>query len=179
MPPKLQPATAQTGQPSQPHQGTAAEHFHAHVFTIDDIDEFHGQHAAPASAVFQPAVADKPLGAPGVAFALAQDFPRDMFILDRKDIDDIDEVGDLAASARPPVLAPIAGTNCHRPGSLAALAEFQMEFQASPRYFPDQPAGYIFDGEVTDYTRQLWHVLPKDLFWLIMGSVPSAEILSD
>jgi hypothetical protein len=144
------------------------------VGDLDDIDEFDYQPMPMASPVPLTAESLWPqLAVPG------RDFPADMFMLDLNDIDDIDDFDDLPATARPDVLAPIAGAAGNRPGCLSPLTEFQTEMQPSPVYFSGQPAGYVFDEQVTADTCQLWTVLPEDFFWLIMGCAQNADIVSD
>lgn len=158
------------------------EYFSGDVFVIadkrpvgdlDDIDEFHYQPMpmacpvphAPESLWPQPPV-------PG------RDFPADMFMLELNDIDDCDDFDNLPATS-PDMQAPIAGAAGNRPVLLSPLTEFQTEMQHSPVYFSGQPAGYVFDEQVTADTRQLWEVLPKDFFWPMMGCAQNADSVSE
>lgn len=150
MPPKPQP-TAANDAPSVPV--ARVEDFCGSIFIIDDTP-------------------------PGIPVAPARQFPADMFTLDLDDLDEADDFHSPPVTARPPMVAPLAGVAGNRPVFLAPLMESHSE-QPSARHFPDQPAGYVFDAEVTDYTRQLWQSLPRNFFWLIMGSAPSADIFFD
>lgn len=187
------PDTFQSGKSMQSHDTAPAvfqapgEYFSGDVFVIDDkrpvgdlddIDEFHYQ---PMPMAFQMTHAPESLwtqqAAPGAAFVTGHGFTPDMFIIDLNDIGDCDDFDDLPATARPNMLAPIASAGGGRPGFLAPLTEFQTEMQPSPVYFSDQPAGYVFDEQVTAETRQLWEILPRDCFWLIMGCAQNADIV--
>lgn len=188
------PDSFESGKSMQTHDDAAGvlqapgEYFCGDVFVIDDrqpvgdlddIDEFHYQ---PMPMAFQMTHAPESLwtqqAAPGVAFVPGHAFPADMFIIDLNDIGDCDDFDDLPATARPN-MAPIASAAGSRPGFLAPLSEFQTEMQPSPVYFSDQPAGYVFDEQVTAQTHQLWQILPRDFFWLIMGCAQSADIVFD
>lgn len=181
------PETFLSGKSPQTHNAAPGEHFSDDVFIIDDtlpgsnlddIDEFHYLPMPVAHPV--PHATGTPWAqqaAPGVPVVPGHGFPRDMFMIDLNDIGDCNDFDDLPATARAPMLAPIAGAAGNRPGALAPLTEFHSEIQPSPIYFPDQPAGYVFDEQVTDDTRQLWEILPRDVFWLIMGRAESADIV--
>jgi hypothetical protein len=156
----------------------AGGNFSGDVFIIGDIDECHPQPMAVASSVPQATESlPTPQAAPGVAFVQISDLQPDMFMLDLNDIDDLDDFEDMPAPARRPLLAPMTGAGDNRPVSLTPLTEFRGEIEPSPVYFSDQPAGYVFDEKVTDDTRQLWEVLPKEVFWLIMGCDHNTDIV--
>lgn len=178
-------ATLAPGKSLQTHQAAPGmpavpgANFHGDVFIIadtppaSDIDGCHRRPIVPHATESLPSLQT----APGIPFVAGREFPPDMFILDLNDIDDLDGFDDMPAPARRAMLAPIAGADDNRPVCLAPLTEFRSAVEPSPVYFCDQPAGYVFDEQVTDDTRQLWEVLPKEVFWLIMGCDQNADIV--